>query len=119
MPHILFVEDNEYLRKIVPYTLAQDNIDTRSVATASEALAALREERFDMVVTDINMPGMNGLELISKLKQMPTYQDTPILCLTTEIDPQTLADAKQRGAADVLLKPYSPQELLGAIQQHL
>ena len=119
MPQILFVEDNEYLRKIVPYTLKQDNIDTLSVATASEALAAVREQQFDMVVTDINMPGMNGLELISKLKQIPAYEKTPILCLTTEIEPDTLADAKQRGAADIVLKPYSPQELLSAIQHHL
>ncbi len=119
MPRVLFVEDNEYLRKIVPYTLKQDGIDTHAVATASEALACLREEHFDMVVTDINMPGMNGLELISKLKALPAYQATPVLCLTTEIAPETLAEAKQRGAIDIVLKPYSPQQLLNAIQQHL
>lgn len=119
MPRILFVEDNEYLRKIVPYTLQLENIDTLSVATASEALAAIRKEAFDIVVTDINMPGMNGLELISKLKAMPAHKDTPILCLTTEIEPTTLEEAKQRGAADVVLKPYSPQQLLAAIQQQL
>ena len=119
MAHILFIEDNEYLRKIVPYTLKQEDIQCLAVGSASEGLKAAREQQFDVVVTDINMPGMNGLELISKLRESANYKDTPILCLTTEIDPATLADAKARGAQEVVSKPYTPQELLAAIQQHL
>ena len=119
MAHILFIEDNEYLRKIVPYTLKQEGIPCLAVGSASEGLRAAREQQFDIVVTDINMPGMNGLELISKLRETSSYKDTPILCLTTEIDPATLADAKQRGAQEVVTKPYTPQELLEAIQKHL
>jgi two-component system, chemotaxis family, chemotaxis protein CheY len=119
MAQILFVEDNEYLQKIVPYTLKLENIQCTAVGTALEALNLAQMQQFDVVVTDINMPGMNGLELISKLREHANYQNTPILCLTTEIDPATLAEAKQRGAQEVVLKPYTPQELVAAIQTHL
>ena len=118
MTHILFIESNEHLRKIVLYTLKQEEIQCQAADSASEGLRATREQQLDIVVTNINMSGMNDLELISKLRDSTNYKDTPILCLTTEIEPATLTDAKQPSIQEVAPKPYTPQELLEATQKH-
>lgn len=69
----------------------------------------------DLVITDLNMPRMDGMELIKQLRSMPTYRYVPILVLTTEGDAERRALAKQVGASGWLMKPFEPKKLLGAV----
>ncbi|MGI4982440.1 MAG: response regulator [Janthinobacterium lividum] len=112
-PSVLAVDDSVAMRHILEATLnaggyattlAKDGRD--GLAKALAAVAA--ERRFDLILTDQNMPGLNGLELIRALRELSPYVDTPILLLTTE-DSEAFKDAaREAGASGWLLKPLDP-----------
>lgn len=115
-PSVLAADDSVAMRHILEATLqaggyaatlATDGRD--ALAKAVEAAAA--ERRFDLILTDQNMPGLNGLELIRALRELSPYVDTPILLLTTE-DSEAFKDAaREAGASGWLLKPLDPAVL--------
>ena len=84
-----------------------------------DALKLLPRHRFDLIITDINMPDINGLELINFVKKNPNYRETPLLIVTTEAREQDRERGMQLGAAEYLIKPLQPDHLTALVRRYL
>ncbi len=116
---ILSVDDSASVRQMVKLTLSGAGYEVVQASDGAEGLAKAREARVDMVVTDINMPVMNGLTLIRELRKLPTYQGVPILFLTTESDAEMKKEAKAAGATGWITKPFQQEQLVAVIKKVL
>jgi len=121
MPQVLIVDDSSSMRQMVSYTLSSAGHDVVSASDGVEALriAEDQHEQFDLVITDINMPEMDGITLIERLRSLPKYHFRPILVLSTESTPERKSQGKAAGATGWIVKPFDPDELLGVVQKVL
>lgn len=112
MPKILVVEDSPTMRKLIVSVLdGIDDCDVVDVANGFEALRRLPRERFGLIVTDINMPEINGLELIAFIRDSLGDKTTPILIVTTEDTQEDRRRGLALGANDYVTKPFEPVHL--------
>ena len=102
MAKILVVDDAPTVRTMVGKTLREDGHDITEASNGAQGLEFAQEDQFDMVVTDVNMPEMNGIELCAALRKRYTYQKVPILMLTTEGRSRVIAEGKAAGPSDWL-----------------
>ena len=110
---ILVVDDSGTVRQQVSMALKQAGFAIVEAADGQEALAAIESNRaIDMVVCDINMPVLNGLEMVEKVKQNPAHKALPILMLTTEGQPSMIKRAKEAGAVGWIVKPFDAGQLV-------
>ncbi len=112
---VLLVDDSASLRQVASITLNRAGFETVQAQDGVDALAKLDGRRFHLIITDINMPRMSGLELLKAIKASPSYRFTPVLMLTTENGQDKMAEAKAQGARAWLTKPFDPSRLLEAI----
>jgi two-component system chemotaxis response regulator CheY len=119
MARILTVDDSPVMRQMVKATLLDAGHDVTQAANGEEALRIAGTESFEMVITDVNMPIMNGLELTRNLRQLPAYQTIPMIALTTEATAEIKRAGREAGATAWVLKPFSPQRLVEAVAQLL
>lgn len=116
MPKILIVDDSNMLRDMVKYALTEGGYPNVTEAVDGvDGLRKAKEAAYDLIVTDINMPNMNGFELITELRKLSTYAKTPILTLTTEKNDDMKAKGKACGATGWIVKPFVPEQLLKAV----
>lgn len=109
---ILIAEDSSTMRSLIVSTIAAvGNFEIVEAANGFEALRILPREKVDLVITDINMPDINGLELVSFIKGNPNYRTTPLLIISTEGSDRDRAKGLSLGADAYLTKPFSPEEL--------
>jgi two-component system chemotaxis response regulator CheY len=113
VPRILIVEDSPTMRSLLVSSLEDLGGDVKitEVASGFEALRQLPRETFDLVVTDINMPDINGLELVSFVKSNETYRDIPLIIVSTEGSERDRAKGMELGADAYLVKPFEPDDL--------
>ncbi len=117
MTRVLAVDDTRALRLMLADCLKKAGHDVVVASDGVEALDQLRTHKPEIVITDLNMPNMNGLEFIEEARKMPEGQTVPILLLTTETA-QALKDrAKQVKATGWLTKPFDPDQILGLVDQ--
>ena len=109
---VLSVDDSSAIRHMVSFTLKSAGYEVIEAADGQEGLDKARNKTVDMVLTDQNMPRMDGLTLIKNLRAIPAYKTIPILMLTTESSEAMRAQGKASGATGWLLKPFDPQKLL-------
>ncbi|MCQ4294830.1 sigma-54 dependent transcriptional regulator [Pseudomonas stutzeri] len=114
---ILLVEDDHALREALGITLELGGYGYRAVNCAEAALAALQEETFALVISDVNMPGMDGHELLALIRKR--YPHTPVLLMTAFGAVARAVDAMRQGALDYLVKPFEPTTLLELLGRHL
>ncbi len=119
MKTILAVDDSNSLRQMVVFTLKQAGYDVVEAADGNEALSRAQSQNTDLVLTDVNMPGKDGITLVRDLRALPGYRFTPILVLTTEAGPEKKQEGKEAGATGWLVKPFSPEQLLSTVQRVL
>ena len=119
MANVLTVDDSVSLRKLVANTLASAGHQVTEANNGAEALEALKTRTFNLIISDINMPVMDGLTFIKKVRVLAAYKFTPILVLTTEMDPAKKKVAKESGATGWLVKPFDPEQLLNTIRKVL
>jgi two-component system chemotaxis response regulator CheY len=117
MANILAVDDSVSIRHLVTQTLETAKHRVAAADSGLTGLSAATKERFDLVITDVNMPGMDGLTFVQKLRELPAYRTTPILILSTEMDPEKKKVAKNAGATGWLVKPFDPTQLLAIIRK--
>ncbi len=117
MPRILAVDDSASMRQMVTFTLKRAGFDVLQAVDGVDALGTAKKERVDLVLTDINMPNMDGFQLIRELRAMPEYRYTPILTLTTESTAEKKAIGREAGATGWIVKPFDPERLVATIQQ--
>jgi two-component system response regulator FlrC len=113
---ILLVEDDRALREALADTLALGGHDYRAVDCAEAALVAIAEESFGLVVSDVNMPGMDGHQLLAQIRQR--QPQLPVLLMTAFGAVERAVDAMRQGAADYLVKPFEPKALLSLVDRH-
>ena len=117
--HILVVDDEPDLLELVQYNLAQTGYDVTCVGSGEEALAAVGSSRPDLVVLDVLLPGMDGLDVCKKLKGDAQTSAIPIVMLTARGDEADVVTGLEVGADDYLPKPFSPRVLLARVKAAL
>lgn len=117
---ILLVEDNFALSGVICFNLARAGYQVTAVNNGREAMEALQRGRFDLVLSDQQMPKMTGIQLCEHLREMPDHAHTPFILLTAKCMELDVAKLRQRlGMAAALPKPFSPTELLALIEETL
>ncbi len=117
MANIMTIDDSLMMRLLLQQTLSSAGHQVTEAKDGLEALTLARGAAIDLFICDIIMPGMNGIALIKELRAIERYRHTPILMLTTEIDPQLKAEARLAGATGWVGKPFDPERLLAAVRQ--
>ena len=117
---VLIVEDSKASREFLAATV-ESVLGLEAITTGSgfEALKLLPRHRFELIITDINMPDINGLELINFVKKNPNYRNTPLFVVTTEGRAQDRDRGLALGAAEYLIKPFEPARLEALIRRYL
>lgn len=117
MKTILLVDDSATILLSISNILSKAGYSAEKAANAEEALKKLQGGlKIDLLVTDLNMPGMNGIDLIKEVRKMPAYKFVPILFLTTESQQSKKVEAKAAGASGWIVKPATADELLNTIK---
>lgn len=116
---ILAVDDSPSMRQLVRGTLAGAGYELTQRADGIEALEYAKEHSADLVLTDVNMPRMDGIALARELRALPEYQGIPILLLTTESSPELKKQAREAGVTGWIVKPFSPADLLASVKRAL
>jgi two-component system chemotaxis response regulator CheY len=119
MPSILAVDDSASMRQMVSFTLKNAGYDVVDAVDGEDAFDKARAQDFDLVLTDQNMPRLDGIGLTKKLRMVPKFASTPILILTTESSDQMKQAGKAAGATGWLVKPFDPAKLLEVIKKVL
>ena len=107
------------MRQMVRFTLESAGFKVVQAADGVEALDFAKENGVDLVLTDVNMPRMDGITLVRELRSLASYKFTPMLVLTTESGAETKQRGKQAGATGWIVKPFSPEQLLSTIARVL
>lgn len=113
----LTVDDSKTMRDMVSFTLKGAGFEVKEAGDGKEALVALSGFKPDVIITDLNMPNMNGFELIRALRADPAHKFTPILMLTTEGDDTKKAEGKAAGATGWVVKPFAPDKLIAVVKK--
>lgn len=119
MARIMIVDDVATIRQIVSSVLKDVGYKVIEAASAEEALALAEVKRSHLVVTDVNMPGKSGLDLITALRAVKTYDKTPIVILAKDANDENIQKAQGLGAVGWIAKPFTPERLLATINQIL
>ena len=117
MASILAVDDSASMRQMVAFTLKGAGYNVIEAVDGKDALEKAKSGGADVVLTDVNMPNMDGIELVRQLRQLPKYKFTPMLLLTTESGADKKAQGKAAGATGWLVKPFDPTKLIEVIKK--
>ncbi len=116
MRKVLVVEDSSAMRGLIASIVEQvEGCEVVEVGSGFDALRQLPRETFSLIVTDINMPDINGLELLSFIRKNPAYIQTPVLIVSTESSERDRAKGLALGANAYLTKPFAPEELRATV----
>lgn len=114
---ILIVDDSLSIRQSTRFILEQGNYTVREASDGVEALKSLSESKANLVITDINMPNMDGLTLVKKIRAEPASKFMPILVLTTESQGSIIDEGKKAGATGWIVKPFNADKLLETVKK--
>jgi two-component system chemotaxis response regulator CheY len=114
---IMVVDDSLSIRQVVGIALKQAGYDVIEGVDGKDALAKLTGQKVNLIISDVNMPNMDGITFVRELKTRPAYKFTPVLMLTTESQEDKKEQGKAAGARAWLVKPFKPDVLLAAVQK--
>ncbi len=119
MAQILVVDDSTSMRQMVSFTLKGNGHQVVEAVDGVQALACAKSQSFNLVITDVNMPNMDGITLTKELRSLPNYRFIPILTLTTESSAEKKMAGKAAGATGWLVKPFNPEQLIATVKKVL
>ena len=114
---ILLVDDSASVRQVAGIALRRAGYETVEAENGQLALGKLDEGKLNLIISDVNMPVMNGIEFLKAVKQHPTCKFTPVIMLTTEAGDDMKAQGKAAGAKAWIVKPFQPQTLIDAVSK--
>lgn len=114
---ILTADDSNSVRQMINFTLKQAEYEIVEAVDGKDALAKITKRPVHMVITDLNMPNMDGIELIRNIRAMPEYKFVPIIILTTESQADKKQAGKEAGATGWIVKPFNPEQLLAVVKK--
>lgn len=117
MKRIMTIDDSPSMRQMVAMTLESAGYEVVEASDGDDALAKLDGQEFHLFLSDINMPGIDGIELTRKLRSMEAYKFVPIVLLTTESQPEKKNQGKAAGATGWIVKPFQPNDLLNVVKR--
>ncbi|HOX47548.1 MAG TPA: response regulator [Spirochaetia bacterium] len=115
---ILVVDDSAAIRQSISFILKQEGYDTVEAQDGLDALNVLGTlDAVDLIITDVNMPNLDGIGFIRKARELPKFKFTPILVLTTESQGSKMNEGKEAGATGWIVKPFNADKLLGIVKK--
>jgi len=105
------------MRQLVTFALKDAGYDVIGAVNGKDAIGKMTGQTIDMVVTDLNMPEMDGIEMIKQIRSMPNYKFIPIVMLTTESQEEKKAEGKSAGASGWIVKPFKPEQLMEVVKK--
>ncbi|MGR9012130.1 MAG: response regulator [Gammaproteobacteria bacterium] len=114
---ILFVEDSASVRQVMSSTLTREGYQVILAGDGQDALTKLDGRKIHLIISDVNMPKMDGLAFVKAAKQIPAYRFTPVIMLTTETQAEKMNEGKAAGVKAWIVKPFQPPQLLAAVSQ--
>lgn len=114
---IMVVDDSASLRQVVAIALKGAGYDVLEASDGKDALAKLTGQKVHLIISDVNMPNMDGITMVKEIKKLPNYKFTPIMMLTTESDEKKKLEGKAAGAKAWLVKPFQPPTMLNAVSK--
>lgn len=119
MKKILSVDDSASMRAMIGFTLKGQGFDVTEAVDGQDALNKAKAGTFDLIISDVNMPVMDGIEFIRNARTLEQYKYTPILMLTTESGLDKKQQGKAAGATGWIVKPFDPQKLVAVVNKVL
>lgn len=116
---ILTADDSASMRQMVTFTLKGAGYDVLEAVDGKDGLEKAKKNDADMVITDLNMPHMDGIQMIREIRALPKYKFIPIILLTTESQDEKKMQGKAAGATGWIVKPFKPEQLLAVIKKVL
>ena len=114
---IMTIDDSKTIRDMLKLTLVDAGFEVFQAVDGQDGVDMLDKQQVDVVITDINMPKMDGYEVIRHLRGIPKHKNTPILVLTTESETEKRNIARQAGATGWMVKPFDPEQLIATINK--
>lgn len=114
---VLAVDDSKTIRDMVGFTLSRAGYTVTEASDGNAGAALAARQKFDCIITDLNMPGMDGLAFTRAVRAGTTNRATPILLLTTESDPSKKTAGREAGATGWLVKPFNPEKLVETVRK--
>ena len=114
---IMIVDDSASLRQVVTIALKGAGYDVIEGVDGKDALTKLDGRKIHLIVSDVNMPNMNGIEFVKAAKQLPAYKFTPVIMLTTESGESMKQEGQAAGAKAWVVKPFQPAQMLAAVSK--
>ncbi|PWK49154.1 response regulator [Pleionea mediterranea] len=117
MTRILAVDDSNSIREMVVFILKDAGFDVDEAQDGQQALQSAQKTQYDLILSDVNMPNMGGIELVQQLRQLSSYRFTPILMITTESTKEKKLEGKKAGATGWIVKPFQPEHLVATVKR--
>jgi two-component system chemotaxis response regulator CheY len=117
MRRILAVDDSASIRQMVSFTLTKAGYEVAEAVDGRDGLEKSSRQSYDLIVTDLNMPNMDGIQMITAVRQLPGYGFTPILMLTTESQAEKKDAGRKAGATGWIVKPFNAEQLIAVVQK--
>ena len=114
---IMIVDDSVSMRRVVGIALKGAGYDVLEGCDGQDALSKLTGQKVHMIISDVNMPVMDGIAFLKAVKQIPAYKFTPVIMLTTESAEEKKREGQASGARAWVVKPFQPEQLLDAVQR--
>jgi two-component system, chemotaxis family, chemotaxis protein CheY len=117
MKQILAVDDSASIRQMVSFSLAKAGYEVSDAVDGKDGLEKAGQQKFDLIITDLNMPNLDGIAMITALRKLPGYGFTPILMLTTESQVEKKDAGRKAGATGWIVKPFNGDQLIAVVQK--
>ena len=114
---VMVVDDSASIRMVVGIALRSAGYDVVEAKDGQDALNKLTGQKINLIISDVNMPIMDGITFVKSVKQLANYKFTPIIMLTTESDESKKREGQAAGAKAWVVKPFKPEQMLGAVQK--
>jgi two-component system chemotaxis response regulator CheY len=114
---IMIVDDSASMRRVVGIALSSAGYDVIEGVDGRDALSKLKGQKIHLIISDVNMPVMDGIAFLKAVKQMPNYKFTPVIMLTTESEESKKREGQAAGARAWVVKPFQPEQLIGAVHR--
>ena len=117
MPSVMIVDDSATIRQQLKVFLTSNGYEAVEAGDGAQGLAAAKENDVSLMIVDVNMPVMNGIEMVTEVRKLPQHQKTPIFMLTTESGTDIAAEGRRVGVTAWIIKPFKPEILLKGIKK--
>lgn len=114
---VLAVDDSATIRTSISFVLKEAGYDVVEAVDGVDGLAKAKADKFNLIITDINMPNMDGIEMIKQVRATEGYKFTPIIALTTENQDSKMQEGKAAGATGWIVKPFTSEKLLAIVKK--